>query len=102
MLSGCEPKEVFIVGASDNSVVDTVTVGDTPQAMTFDGKYVYVANWTDATLSILDPTDAHAVVKTMSVGTGGGVSQTADVLFDGTNLYVVNYRDDQARKLLPE
>ena len=94
--------DVTVIDPSDNSVVDTVTVGDTPQAMTFDGKYVYVANWRDATLSIVNPTDGHAVVKTMSVGTGGSVSQTADVLFDGTNLYVVNYRDDQARKLLPE
>jgi YVTN family beta-propeller protein len=70
--------------------------------MTFDGKYLYVANWVDATLSVLNPTDGHALVKTISVGTGGGVSQTADVLFNGTNLFVVNYRDDQVLKLLPE
>ena len=100
-VSNSGSNNVTVIDPSDNSVVDTVTVGDTPRAMTFDGKYVYVANWRDATLSILNPTDGHAVVKTMSVGTGG-VSQTSDVLFDGTNLYVVNYREDHARKLLPE
>jgi len=62
---------------------------------------VYVANYRDATLTVLDPTNGHTEVAVITVGDGSGVSQTYDVVFNGTNLFVVNYRDDEVVKLLP-
>ena len=62
---------VSVIRASDNTVVDTVDVGDGPQgiSITQGGNFVYVANTGDDTVFVIRVSD-NTVVNTISVGNG--------------------------------
>jgi YVTN family beta-propeller protein len=69
-------------------VADTITVGAGPKgiAITPDGKYAYVANYTDGTVSVIDASD-NAVVKTVTVGTH---PNAVAITPDGSSAYVTS------------
>ncbi|MFP1625859.1 YncE family protein [Streptomyces sp. 5K101] len=62
---------VSVIDAATNTVVDTITVGDTPLnvAVSPDGSRVYVTNFADDTVSVID-TATNTVIDTIPVGDG--------------------------------
>jgi YVTN family beta-propeller protein len=73
----------------------TITVGLGPTRMAFDGTSAYVTNWTDNTVSVINP-NTNTVTDTITVG-----NAPDGIAFDGTNIYVTNFLDDTVTKLLP-
>jgi YVTN family beta-propeller protein len=59
---------VFVIDTASNTVLQTVPVGAFPEdvAVTPDGAFVYVTNFGDATLSVIETTH-NIVVKTIPV-----------------------------------
>ncbi|HHA18400.1 MAG TPA: YncE family protein, partial [Methylophaga sp.] len=51
--------------------INTIDVGDSPEGIdiTADGKFVYVSNWGEGTVSIIN-TDNYKVEKTLKTGKG--------------------------------
>ena len=88
--SGAAP--VSATGGDSLSVVTTVGVGSTPWgvAVSPDGSRVYVANYGDSSVSVIN-TATNTVVTTVSVG-----SYPWDLAMspDGSRVYVVNYYAD--------
>ena len=82
---------VTVIG-EDNEVIKTIYVDDDPVglAVTPDGKTVYVANYGDDTVSIID-TEDESVTDTLNVGNGPwGVAVGAE----GDYVFVTNYLSD--------
>ncbi len=77
---------VSVIDTGDDTVVDTVLVGNGPEGLAVapDGKHVYVAISTDNDLAVIDTT-SDKVVKTVSVA--GGANRVA-VTPDGKRVYV--------------
>ncbi len=77
---------VSVIDTGDDTVVDTVLVGNGPErlAVAPDGKHVYVAISTDNDLAVIDTT-SDKVVKTVAVA--GGANRVA-VTPDGKRVYV--------------
>ena len=72
----------------------TVTVGANPWGVAFDGNNIWVANYSDGTVSKVDVlTDA---VTTVTVGSG-----PVGVAFDGNNMWVTNRNDGTVSKIVP-
>ncbi|MGB1083778.1 MAG: hypothetical protein ACPG1B_04135, partial [Ilumatobacteraceae bacterium] len=65
-----------------------IAVGDGPFGIAFDGTNIYVTNYVDDTVSVIDP-NTNTVTATINVGDG-----PYGIAFDGTNIYVTNYVDD--------
>ena len=61
----------------------------------YDGTVIYVTNFADGTVSVIDPT-TNTVTSTIDVGEGPDA-----ITYDGTNIYVNNVDDDTVMKLLP-
>ena len=83
---------VSVIQTSDNTVVDTISVGYDPSwgvAVTPNGDYVYVTNWEDGIVSVIQTSD-NTVVDTISVGGPVGIAVTPN----GDYVYVTNYGDD--------
>jgi hypothetical protein len=70
----------------DGHVVQTVTVGYAPHAMTFDGTNLWVPNTGDNTISIVR-VDTGTVIATLS---GNGLSTPVWTAFDGERVLVAN------------
>ncbi|MDQ7073433.1 MAG: cytochrome D1 domain-containing protein [Gammaproteobacteria bacterium] len=60
-----------IIDTLNPSIIGTVDVGDSPEGVdiTPDGKYIYVANWGDGSISIINA-DTLIVEKTLQTGKG--------------------------------
>ena len=80
---------------NDPGRAGVITVGDVPYGIAFDGTNIYVTNYVDDTVSIIDP-NTNTVTATINVGDG-----PYGIAFDGTNIYVANLWDDTVTKLLP-
>jgi YVTN family beta-propeller protein len=80
---------VSVIKTSDNSVMDTITVGTRPfgVAMTPGGDYAYVSNYSDGTVSIIRTSD-NQVEDTVPAGQNPfGIAMT----HDGKYAYVNDY-----------
>jgi len=78
-----------VIDTATNTVTATVTVGHRPLGVAVhpEGKFVYVTNFTDNTVSIIDVLNNHTVINTIPVGLNPyGIAVNAT----GTFLYVVN------------
>ncbi len=80
---------------NDPGRAGVITVGDVPYGIAFDGTNIYVTNYVDDTVSVIDP-NTNTVTATINVGNGPW-----GIAFDGTNIYVTNRWDDTVTKLLP-
>jgi len=79
---------VSVIDTATNEVIDTITVGNYPQAVAvnLDGTRAYVANTNDNTVSVID-TITNTVIDTVSVGSG---PYQVSVTPDGTSVQVLN------------
>ena len=84
------------IRVSDGSIAGSFTVGKRPVALLYAGGYVWVANLFSDNVMKLTPSTG-AIAGTYQPGDGPGgigtfkiVDGAAGVLFDGTNLWVVN------------
>ncbi len=75
---------VSVVRVSDNTLVDTITVGSEPYGLAAVGTKLYVANTNSDTVSVID-TATNTVTATISVGIKPYYVATI-----GTNVYVTN------------
>ena len=73
----------------------TVTVGDRPDGVGFDGSNIWVANSGDGTVSKVD-VSTNTVTATVTVG-----NWPHGVGFDGSNIWVSNLRDGTVSKIVP-
>ena len=73
----------------------TVTVGDQPWGVGFDGSNMWVANYGDGTVSKID-VSTNTVTATVTVG-----DQPYGVGFDGSNIWVTNLGDGTVSKIVP-
>ena len=73
----------------------TIEVGDGPYGIAFTGTNIYIANYLDNTVSVIDPTN-NTATGTVPVGLG-----PVGVAFNGTNIYVANYTDDTVSVIDP-
>ncbi len=82
------PSTVSIIRTSDNTVVDTVDVGESPQGVTLtpDGNFVYVTNTNSNNVSVIQTSD-NTVFDTVDVG---DAPYSVAVTPDGKFAYVVN------------
>ncbi len=58
---------VSVIRISDNTLTDTITVGDEPYGLTYSNSQLYVANIGSDTVSVIDPSD-NTVTDTINVG----------------------------------
>ena len=96
LLLGVALTAAVIIGASPASattVVQTIGVGNIPDAVSSDGTHVWVANDADSTVTELDASTG-AVVQTIGVGSGPDA-----VSSDGTHVWVANYPDNTVTEL---
>ena len=63
----------------------TIDVGDGPEVLGFDGTNIYSSNYSDDTVSVIDPA-TNTVTDTIDVGNGPG-----GFIYDGTSIYIANY-----------
>src|SRR5690606_28811623 len=73
------------------------TTGVFPRAMAFDGQRVWVANWIDNSLTVLDATNG-AVLKTIDDKAVVG-NQPVAMAWDGTHMWVAAYLDNQVYRM---
>jgi YVTN family beta-propeller protein len=75
--------------APTNTVIATVTVGNGPQALVLspDNTLLYVANYTDGTISVIDTTTNMVVGSPYSAGSN---PESIAVTSGGTQLYIAN------------
>ena len=71
----------------------TVTVGDGPRGVAFDGTHIWVTNYNDDTVSKIVAATG-AVADTIGVGDG-----PIGVAFDGTHIWTANNWDDTLSKI---
>ena len=88
--SGFGSNSVSVIDTHSNIVVATVSVGNIPAgvAITPNGAFAYVANYSSNTLSVID-TASNTVVATVPIGDGNNPLQVA-ITPDGTSVYVTN------------
>jgi len=80
---------------NDPGKAATIEVGNGPEGLASDGTNIYVANYLDNTVSVIDPTN-NTVTDTINVGTfPSGLS------YNGTNIYVANGDDDNVSVINP-
>jgi len=82
---------VTVISLSSNDVSDILSAGNSPKgiAISSDGLYIYVANYSDNTLSIIDTSDNSRI--SLPVGDGPlGMAISSDEEY----LYVTNNSDD--------
>ena len=72
---------------------DTITLGNGPYGVAFDGTHIWVANYGDGTVSKIDAASG-VVAATITVG-----NSPSGVAFDGTHIWVANYADDTVSKI---
>jgi DNA-binding beta-propeller fold protein YncE len=81
---------VTVIQTSDGDAVHTVMVGSdsgpyaVPSGLVYDGKHIWVRNYGDAQLVILDPASGEQVGDPIPIGTGPGGSMLA---YDGTYIW---------------
>lgn len=73
------------IDISNNQVVATIDVQQSPQGIAFDGTNMWVANTLSGTVSKIDVNSSPSVIP-VSVGL-----KPFDVAFDGTHVWVANY-----------
>ena len=78
-----------------NKTIATVTVGDGPQGVAFDGTNIWAANTFSSSVSKIDPS-TNTVIATVAVGDG-----PVGVAFDGTNIWITNYYSGTVSKIDP-
>jgi YVTN family beta-propeller protein len=74
-------------------VADTITVGNSPGGVAFDGTNIWVTNGFDGTVSKIDAVTG-MVADTITVG-----NSPSAVAFDGTNIWVTNDVDGTVSKI---
>ena len=80
---------------NDPGRAGVINVGDGPYGIAFDGTNIYVTNYVDDTVSVIDP-NTNTVTATVNVGDGPW-----GIAFDGTNIYVTNSVDDTVSVIDP-
>ena len=74
-------------------VTATVNVGETPQAVAFDGSHMWVTNTLDDTVSKIN-VSTNTVTDTVTVG-----EAPRGVAFDGSHMWVTNWHDGTVSKI---
>lgn len=69
-------------------IIAQVEVGNGSKDVVFDGTNLWVSNFSDRSISVVDPTNKNLVV-TIEVGRG-----PTELLFDGNNVWVINSNDN--------
>ena len=91
---GPNPNQIAMLRWYDaNEAGYTVTVGDRPHGMAFDGDNIWVTNYGDNNVTKLRPSDGQ-VLGTYPVG-----SNPHDAAFDGANIWVTNNGGNSVTKL---
>lgn len=75
------------------------TTGVFPRAMAFDGSQVWIANWVDNTITILNA-ETGEYVRTLEGEEFVG-EQPVALAWDGTHMWVANYQDNTVYRLQP-
>ena len=75
---------------------DPYTTGVFPRAMAFDGQRVWIANWTDNTITILNAADGEHI-RTLEPDVVG--DQPVALAWDGTHMWVATYLDNQVYRM---
>lgn len=79
----------------DDDQPEPYTTGVFPRAMAFDGERVWVANWVDNTITILDAeTGEH--LNTLE---GNEVIQPVALAWDGTHMWLASYQNNRVYRL---
>ncbi|MCD6138680.1 MAG: YncE family protein, partial [Deltaproteobacteria bacterium] len=85
--SGLEPDEVAVIDTATHTVIKRITVGNYPYRMATAGNMLYVTNYMDANVSMINMDTNEVLNTTFGVGTyPTGIAVTAD----GETIYVVN------------
>lgn len=82
-----------VLDTATNSLVNTVTVGINPfgVAVSPDGRYAYVTNFSSGTVPVIDAA-THTVTATIGLTSGGGMTAPTGVAVtpDGRDAYVID------------
>ena len=73
--------------ASDGTIWGTYPTGNSPQALTFDGTFMWVANTNDSTVSKINTSTGATIGTPTSLGSG---ANPVSLLFDGTYIWAGN------------
>ncbi len=82
------------IRASDGALLRTVTVGDSPYGVAFDGTNVWVTNEFSNSVTKIQASTG-TVIGTYAVG-----QSPAGIVFDGTNIWTANFYDGTVTELL--
>jgi YVTN family beta-propeller protein len=76
-------------------IIDTIFVGDGPQGLAIspDGTRIYVANFNDDTVSVVDTTSDAVIATPIVIGSPNGIVASPD----GNFVYVTAYNADAVR-----
>jgi DNA-binding beta-propeller fold protein YncE len=79
----------------DDDKPDPYTTGVFPRAMAFDGQRVWVANWVDNTITILDA-ESGEYLETLE---GNEISEPVALAWDGSHMWVASYQNNRVYRL---
>jgi hypothetical protein len=90
LIEGPNPEQIALLRWYDAvKTGDTVSVGDKPHDMAFDGENVWVTNEGDNTVTIVRSYDG-LVVHTIPAGAPYNLSAPFGIAYDGTHMWIVN------------
>ncbi len=82
---------VYKIDNASPYTVTQITVGNTPHSLVYDGAHIWVSNYTDNTLTRIDPeTNATTTIDVSSLGTG-----PRHLDFDGANIWIAFVGTDE-------
>ncbi|MCI0714514.1 MAG: hypothetical protein L0154_30450 [Chloroflexi bacterium] len=79
----------------DDDEPEPYTTGVFPRAMAFDGERVWVANWVDNTITILDA-ETGEYLNTLE---GNEIIQPVALAWDGTHMWLASYQNNRVYRL---
>jgi len=92
--------KVTIIDTTTDSLVDTITIKDAgetsnknPRGMAVSGSILYVANWGDSTITMVDTDSNTKLVLNSPLLSGGNGPENIAATSDGNKLYVVHSRE---------
>ena len=72
-----------------------------PQAMTFDGTHIHIADNGDDNVRMILPPSADGQAPIVYTYTVSGLGNPGGMAFDGTHIHITDFADDNVRMILP-